>query len=111
MKGIKNILKNNKIRKKILLKKLRLSVFRSCKHIYCQIIDDKKRTTIVAASSIEKKYKKLNKTIIAFEVGKLLAERAKLFGIKEIYFDRGKYLYHGRVKSLAEGVRKNGLNF
>lgn len=116
MRLIKNVLKKNKFRNKISLERLRLSIFRSSNHIYCQIIDDKKRITIVSASSIEKTINKknnknINKTFIAFEVGKLLSERALFHGIKKVFFDRNKYLYHGRVKSLAEGARKKGLNF
>lgn len=108
--------KNKNFKKKISIEIPRLSVFRSSKHIYCQIIDDKKRTTITSASSIEKYINKknnkdINKSLIAFEVGILLSKRANFLGIKKVYFDRNKYLYHGRVKSLAEGARKNGLNF
>ena len=93
----------------------RLSVFRSLKHIYAQIIDDKKGHTLVSASSIEilknLKEKKLKKKEIAYEVGKLLAKKAKKIGIKKIVFDRGPYKYHGRVRALAEGARKEGLEF
>ncbi len=90
----------------------RLSVFRSNKEIYAQLIDDTSGKTIVAASSrdkeIENKEGKLN---TAFTVGKLIGERAKTAGITTIAFDRGGYLYHGRVKSLAEGAREAGLKF
>ena len=93
----------------------RLSVFRSLKHIYAQIIDDKKGHTLASASSIEilknLKEKKLKKKEVAYEVGKLLAKKAKKIGIKKVVFDRGPYKYHGRVKALAEGARKEGLEF
>lgn len=92
----------------------RLSVFRSNKYIYGQIIDDKKGGTLVAAGDIKLKMGKtrpLTKAERAFEVGKLLAEKAKKLGIRTIVFDRGSYKYHGRVKSLAEGAREGGLKF
>jgi len=93
----------------------RLSVFRSSKHIYAQIIDDVKGATLVAASSIEKEQRDGGKTganiAAASEVGKLVAERALKTGIKDVVFDRGKYLYHGRVKALADAAREGGLNF
>ena len=95
--------------------RLRLSVFRSHKYIYAQIIDDSKGHTLVAASSNEpdmrKKLKSTGNVEAAFEVGKLLAERAKKAGVEKVYFDRGGYLYHGRVKALAEGAREGGLDF
>ncbi|WP_341661460.1 50S ribosomal protein L18 [Blattabacterium cuenoti] len=92
----------------------RISVFRSNKEIYVQIIDDLCGTTLVSSSSKEKnfhKYKKKNKTELAYEVGKLLGNRAKKLKIQKLVFDKGKYLYHGRVKSLAEGIREIGLKF
>jgi large subunit ribosomal protein L18 len=93
----------------------RLSVFRSSKHIYAQIIDDTHGRTVAAASSIEKdmrgKLKTGADTAAAAEVGKLLAERATAAGVKDVVFDRGHYLYHGRVKALADGAREGGLNF
>jgi large subunit ribosomal protein L18 len=93
--------------------KLRLSVFRSNKQIYAQLINDDKGETIVSASSREKVFadKKVTKLELAKEVGKLLAEKAKEAGIERVVFDRNGYLYHGRVKSLAEGAREGGLNF
>ena len=95
--------------------RLRLSVFRSHKYIYAQIIDDTKGHTLVAASSNEpdmrKKLKSTGDVEAAREVGKLLAERAKQAGVEKVYFDRGGYLYHGRVKALAEGAREGGLDF
>ncbi|HET7805787.1 MAG TPA: 50S ribosomal protein L18 [Pseudolabrys sp.] len=93
----------------------RLSVFRSSKHIYAQVIDDVKGTTLAAASSLEKVMREGAKTganiAAAKAVGKLLAERAKEKGIKDVVFDRGGYLYHGRVKALADAAREGGLNF
>ena len=92
----------------------RLSVFRSNKEIYSQVIDDVNGKTIVSASSREKEilsFKKENKVFIAKEVGKLLGKRILDKGIKEIHFDRGGYLYHGRVKSLADGTRELGVKF
>ena len=93
----------------------RLSVFRSSKHIHAQLIDDEKGRTLVAASSLEKTMREGAKTganiAAAKAVGKLLAERAKEKGIKDVVFDRGGYLYHGRIKALADAAREGGLNF
>jgi large subunit ribosomal protein L18 len=93
----------------------RLSVFRSSKHIYAQVIDDDAGTTLVAASSIEKAQRENQKSGASVEaakvVGKLIAQRAKEKGIKDVVFDRGSYLYHGRVKALADAAREGGLNF
>jgi large subunit ribosomal protein L18 len=93
----------------------RLSVHRSSMHIYAQIIDDRKGETIVAASSIEKDLRGKLKTGANIEaaktVGKLVAERASAKGISTVVFDRGSYLYHGRVKALAEAAREGGLQF
>jgi large subunit ribosomal protein L18 len=93
----------------------RLSVFRSSKHIYAQVIDDTKGETLAAASSMEKDMRggmKNGANIAAAKaVGKLVAERAAAKGIKEVVFDRGSYLYHGRVKALADAAREGGLNF
>lgn len=91
----------------------RLSVFRSNKEIYAQIIDDVTGTTIVAASSRDKDIdtSNKNKVEVANLVGKSIAEKAVKAGIETISFDRGGYLYHGRVKSLAEGAREGGLKF
>ena len=93
----------------------RLSVFRSSKHIYAQLIDDVKGTTMVVASSLEKTMREGAKTganiAAAKAVGKLIAERAKEKGIKDVVFDRGGYLYHGRIKALADAAREGGLNF
>ena len=93
----------------------RLSVFRSSKHIYAQLIDDVKGATLAAASSLEKTMREGAKTgadiAAAKAVGKLIAERAKEKGIKDVVFDRGGYLYHGRIKALADAAREGGLNF
>ena len=93
----------------------RLSVFRSSKHIYAQIIDDAKGETLAAASSLEKEVRGDAKTganvDAAKAVGVRVAERAKEKGVKQIVFDRGGYLYHGRVKALAEAAREGGLEF
>jgi large subunit ribosomal protein L18 len=95
--------------------RLRLSVFRSSKHIYAQVIDDRKGKTVVAASSIEKDMRGHLKTganiDAAKAVGKILAERATAKGVKDVVFDRGGYLYHGRVKALADAAREGGLHF
>ena len=90
----------------------RLSVFRSSKNIYAQVIDDAQGVTLAAASSLEgeKKAKGADKDAAA-RVGKLVAERAKEKGVTNVIFDRGGYLYHGRVKALADAAREAGLNF
>ena len=90
----------------------RLDVFRSLQHIYAQLIDDVAGVTLVSASTTEKDFKEYggNKEA-ARAVGKLLAERAAEKNIKDVVFDRGGYVYHGRVQSLAEGAREGGLNF
>ncbi len=93
----------------------RLTVFRSGRQIYAQIIDDTKGVTLVAANSLEAdmraKLKTGSDTDAAVSVGKLVAERAKKAGVEKVMFDRGAYLYHGRVKALAEGAREGGLSF
>ncbi|WP_185853139.1 50S ribosomal protein L18 [Blattabacterium cuenoti] len=91
----------------------RISVFRSNKEIYAQIIDDEIGKTLVSSSSKEKIFRHFQKTKIELssEVGKLLGNRAKKLKIKKLVFDKGRYLYHGRVKSLAEGIREVGLEF
>lgn len=100
-----------KIRKKIMgtKDKLRLAVFRSGKHIYAQIIDDSLGKTLAAFSDI--KMDKLNKKQKAYEVGKKLAEKAAKLKVKNIIFDRGGFLYKGRVEELAKGAREGGLKF
>jgi large subunit ribosomal protein L18 len=93
----------------------RLSVFRSSKHIYAQVIDDHQGGTIASASSLEKEMRTSLKNGANIEaakaVGKRVAERAVAKGVKEVVFDRGGYLYHGRVKALAEAAREGGLKF
>ena len=93
----------------------RLSVFRSGRHIYAQIIDDAQGKTLAAASSLDKDVKGDSKTgcdkAAAGAVGKLVAERALAAGVSAVVFDRGSYLYHGRVKALAEAAREGGLSF
>ena len=89
----------------------RLSVFRSEKNIYAQIIDDVAGNTLVAASSVEKDFGPGSNKEAARKVGKLVAERALQKGIEEVVFDRGGYIYHGRVQELAEGAREGGLKF
>ncbi len=95
--------------------RLRLSVFRSSKHIYAQVIDDRRGATVASASSLEKAMRTSLKTgadiDAAKAVGKLVAERAVAKGVTAVTFDRGRYLYHGRVKALAEAAREGGLNF
>lgn len=89
----------------------RLAVFRSLKHISAQVIDDTVGNTLAAASSVEKKAGNGGNVAGAKEIGKLLAERAREKGIKKVVFDRGGYLYHGRVKALADAAREDGLEF
>lgn len=93
----------------------RLAVFRSGKHIYCQIIDDVEGTTLAAASSVEKDVRAGKRNCatveIAKAIGKLAASRAAEKGVKAVVFDRRSYKYHGRIKALAEGAREGGLKF
>ena len=116
----KSLFDKRKLRNRLSIKKnignkLRLSVFRSNKHIYCQIIDDVKQITLCSSSTLDPEVKKDLKgsgTIEAAEkVGKDIAAKAKKIGFENVVFDRGGYLYHGRVKSLAEGARSSGLKF
>src|SRR5690554_3295499 len=101
--------------KKVAGDRPRLSVHRSSKHIYAQVIDDANGHTLAAASTLEKDLKGSLKTgadsAAAAAVGKLLAERATKAGVKEVVFDRGAYIYHGRVKALADAAREGGLSF
>lgn len=101
-----------RIRKKIsgTAERPRLSVYRSNKEIYCQLIDDLKGQTLASAASKGAGYTG-TAVEVAKQVGKALAEKAKSAGVSNVVFDRGGYLYHGRVKSLAEGAREGGLNF
>ena len=104
--------RKNRIRKKISADKLRLTVFRSNKYIYAQIIDDKKGKTVLSASEKDlKNESKVNKVQKAEELGKTIAQKAMSKKIKDVVFDKGAYKYHGRVKALAEGARKGGLVF
>jgi large subunit ribosomal protein L18 len=95
--------------------RLRLSVFRSSRHIYAQIIDDTAGRTVAAASTVESALRtessKSGGREAAAAVGKLIAERAKAAGIEQVVFDRGAYLFHGRVKALADAAREGGLDF
>ncbi len=113
--------KRNEIRKRIhtrIREKLsgtterpRLNVYRSLNHIYAQVIDDQKGETIVSASSLASKQKSGGTVASAKEIGKAIAEAAVAKGIKRVVFDRGGYLYHGRVKALADAAREAGLEF
>jgi len=108
--------RRNRVRtslRKVSKGRARLSVHRSASHIYAQVIDDVAGTTVAAASTLEKdlRSKGGGNTSAATEVGKLVAERAKKAGVDTVVFDRGGYLFHGRVKALAEGAREAGLKF
>ena len=110
--------RRNRVRrsiKKVASGRPRLSVFRSSKHIYAQVINDTNGSTVAAASTTEKNLRSSLKTgadkDAATAVGKLVAERAKSAGIKQVVFDRGGYLFHGRVKCLADAAREGGLEF
>jgi len=110
--------RHQRIRKKIsgTREKPRLSVFRSLKHIYAQLINDTAGETLLSVSDLSPELKNpiselQGKTAISRSVGRFLAQKAKELGIKEVVFDRGGYLYHGRVKALAEGAREGGLKF
>ena len=110
---IKRKLRNRKRLKKVNNDRYRISVSKSLNNLFAQIIDDKNRKTLVSASSIEKeikknKVKKIEKSSL---IGEILAKRAKEKNIKNVYFDRGEYKYHGRIKVFAETLRKNGLKF
>ncbi|MGV8998424.1 MAG: 50S ribosomal protein L18 [Parvibaculaceae bacterium] len=117
MSSIKNHLQRRTQRNRTKLAKAanhrpRLSVHRSSKHIYAQIIDDVQGVTLASASSMEEGFAAKGGNIGgASEVGKLVAQRAAEKGVKDVVFDRGGYIYHGRVKALADGAREAGLNF
>lgn len=103
-----------RIRKKVsgTSERPRLTVFRSNKEIYAQLIDDVKGVTLASASTVEKTFeRKGTKIEQAIVIGKNIAERAKSIGIESVVFDRNGYLYHGRIKSLADSARENGLKF
>ena len=110
---IKRKLRNRKKLKKVNVTRYRDSVTKSLNNLFAQIIDDKQKKTLVSASSIEKevKSKKMKKMEKSNVIGEILARRAKEKNISEVYFDRGEYKYHGRVKNFAETLRKNGLKF
>ena len=109
----KRKLRNRKKLKKVNDKKYRISVSKSLNNVSAQRIDDKHKKTLVSASSIEKeiKIKKIKKMDKSSLIGEILAKRAKEKNISEVYFDRGEYKYHGRVKTFAETLRKHGLKF
>lgn len=119
MSKVKNLreIRHKRVRKRLkgTSERPRLCVFRSNKHISAQIIDDDKGHTLVSASTLSKEFKALNikstNCDAAYNVGKILAEKAKKLGITKVCFDRGGYKYHGRVKKLAEGAREGGLVF
>lgn len=105
--------RHKRIRKKVsgTLERPRFCVFRSNKHIYAQLIDDVKGQVILSSSDLKLKKSKERKVDIAYEVGKLIAQKSNEKKIKKVIFDRGGYRYHGRVKALAKGARENGLEF
>tara|TARA_Y100000817_G_scaffold205188_1_gene160831 strand:- start:929 stop:1282 length:354 start_codon:yes stop_codon:yes gene_type:complete len=109
----KRIERNRSKLKRINVDRFRITVTKSLKNISAQIIDDRINKTIVSASSNEKEMKKIkkNKTDLSIAIGEILAKRAVEKKINKVYFDRGGYKYHGRVKALAESLRKNGLSF
>ena len=109
----KRKLRNRKKLKSVSVNRYRISVTKSLNNLFAQIIDDKQKKTLVSASSIEKeiKSKKIKKLEKSSLIGEILAKRAKEKNISEVYFDRGEYKYHGRVKIFADTLRKNGLKF
>ena len=110
---IKRKLRNRKKLKSVSTNRYRISVSKSLNNLSAQIIDDRQKKTLVSASSIEKEFKskKIKKIEKSSLIGEILAKRAKEKNISEVYFDRGEYKYHGRVKAFAETLRKNGLKF
>ena len=116
-KNADRIIRHARVRKKVsgTAERPRLSVYRSTNHIYAQLIDDVKGNTLCAASDLEKaiaaQTAELSKSDVAKVVGKAIAEKAQAIGIKEVVFDRGGYLYTGRVQALADGAREAGLEF
>ena len=112
--NVQRLKRHRRVRKNIsgTAEKPRLNVFRSSKHIYAQVIDDTKGVTLVSASSLEKDFDGAGSNCEAAKiVGKKVAEKALEKGIKTVVFDRGGYIYHGRVAALAEGAREGGLEF
>lgn len=116
-KNEERLRRHTRVRKKVsgTAETPRLSVYRSLNHIYAQVIDDTKGVTLCSASTMEKDVKAkiadMSKTDAAKEVGKAVAEKAKKLGIESVVFDRGGYLYTGRVQAVADGAREAGLNF
>ena len=110
---IKRKLRNRKKLKTVSSNRYRISVSKSLNNLSAQIIDDKEKKTLVSASSLEKeiKSKKIKKMEKSSLIGEILAKKAKEKNISEVYFDRGEYKYHGRIKTFAETLRKNGLKF
>ena len=110
---IKRKIRNRKKLKNVNVNRYRISVTKSLNNLFAQIIDDKQNKTLVSASSIEKeiKSKKVKKMDKSNLIGEVLAKRAKEKNISEVYFDRGSYKYHGRVKAFAETLRENGMEF
>ena len=110
---LKRKLRNRKKLRSVNTDRYRVSISKSLNNLSAQIIDDKQRKTLVSASSIEKeiKSKKVKKMEKSSLIGEILAKRAKEKNINRVYFDRGEYKYHGRVKTFAETLRKNGLKF
>ncbi len=109
----KRKLRNRKKIKSVNKKRFRICISKSLNNLFAQIIDDKEKKTLVSASTIEKDFKKnkMKKIEKSNFIGEILAKRAKEKNINEVYFDRGGYRYHGRIKSFAETLRKNGLKF
>lgn len=111
------LIRRDRIRKSIRSKisgtaaRPRLSIFRSNKEIYAQLVDDLSGTTLASASSLGLTSEGKNKTEVSKEVGVILGQKAKALGVETLVFDRGGYLYHGRVKALADGVRESGIVF
>ena len=112
-KKVKRKLRNRKKLKNVNVDRFRVSVNKSLNNLFAQIIDDNLKKTLVSASSIEKeiKSKKLKKSEKSVRIGEILAKRAKEKNISKVYFDRGENKYHGRIKSFADSLRKNGLKF
>jgi large subunit ribosomal protein L18 len=110
---IKRGLRNRKKLKSVAVNRYRISIFKSLKNISAQIIDDKDKKTLVSASSIEKEVKsnKMKKIETSVLLGEILAKRAAEKKITKVYFDRGAYKYHGRIKMFADSLRKNGMEF
>ena len=114
MKKPLNLRRSNRIRRKLKsvnVDRYRISIYRSSKNISAQIIDDKNSKTLVSASSIKDKIKSGKKTDLSTHVATILAKKAVEKKITKVYFDRGRYKYHGRIKSFAEAIRKGGLRF